>query len=185
LSYRRHLLIVSTAFALGLADKKLVCTDYGEFFYPFAGILYTCIMKYEKTIDSRGFTFDGDAKLDIEALSFESNENILYLPEKVAEKFPNLLAYGIERSRLKVIDRVNFKNLTKLRHLRLYESDITQIRKGTFDDLTALLYLSLSKSAKLYFLGFAVERFVRVQLYEIPNTYIFYAERNTYNVQQI
>jgi hypothetical protein len=151
MSYRRLLFVVSTVSALGLADKKLTCSNYRMRYFSVGGFIYTCVMGDHKIIRSTGFTFDGAADLEIEALRFEQNMDILYLPEKVAEKFPDLEAYRVDSCRLKVIKRVHFENLTKLRYLRLFESEITQIGKGTFDDLIALEYLDLGRAASSLF----------------------------------
>lgn len=85
------------------------------------------IDEYNETISTKD-----DAIL---ALSFYTNKKIQYLPVKVAESFPNLIAYGADNTSVKEISKENFKGLTKLRTLGLIGTEIEKIYSDTFEDL--------------------------------------------------
>lgn len=81
----------------------------------------------------------------IEGLSFDDNKEIYYLPVKVAETFPNLIAYWAMHCSLTEVSKINFKHLSKLRTLSLHHNQIVTIASNTFDDLTSLEHLYLGE----------------------------------------
>lgn len=81
----------------------------------------------------------------VQGLELERNNMIFYLPIKIAESFPNLLALSAWDCSLKEISRKNFENLSKLKQLILYRNEIETIFYDTFADLIALEYLNLRK----------------------------------------
>jgi Leucine rich repeat len=78
-------------------------------------------------------------------LALGGNKNVFYLPVKVAESFPNLLAYSAGNCSLKEIRSENFQGLTKLKYLRLRYNQIEIIATNTFLDLVNLEILELRK----------------------------------------
>lgn len=91
---------------------------------------------------------------DVKGFQLMPNKEIFYLPINVAENFPNLLAYIAFQCRIQRIDKINFKNMTKLQLLDIRENQISQIKNGTFDDLLALQHLMLSKEEQICLISF-------------------------------
>lgn len=95
------------------------------------------------TIASPGFTIsqrDGA----IGGLYFAENKEIYFLPEKLAETFPNLLTYFAHSCSITEVSKIHFENLVKLRTLELFRNQIEKIPSNTFEDLKSLEHLDLS-----------------------------------------
>jgi hypothetical protein len=105
----------------------------------------TCFMEDITVITSPGEILSTIPDDSIMLLSFDENKNISYLPEKVDEKYSNLLVYTAENSNVQTISRNNFKGLIKLRFLYLQLNQIEMIERNTFQDLISLERLNLSK----------------------------------------
>lgn len=104
----------------------------------------TCYMKTVTTISSPGFTISSRDET-IGGLLFDHNKKINFLPEKVANTFPNLIVYSVYNCSLVKVFPANFKNLVNLKALDLQNNKIEKIPNNLFDDLTSLEYLNLSK----------------------------------------
>lgn len=78
----------------------------------------TCYMDKAMNINSVGFTISSPKDEAIVALILEGNQNVVYLPEKVAEKFPNLSDYEASSTALTEVFKVNFQNLAQLESLK-------------------------------------------------------------------
>lgn len=119
----------------------------------------TCNM-HTTSISEAGVTF---STLDESVLGIfvNNNEAVSFLPEKVNEKFPNLLGYCVQRCSIKEISKKNFEQLTKLKILYLHDNQIEKIGSETFGDLKDLEQLFLRKiifflpGAKFYFYFFS------------------------------
>lgn len=103
-----------------------------------------CIMRYATVIDLPGSSISPRDEA-IEGLSLYINAKIYFLPQKVAESFPNLLAYSAYRCSLTEVSKINFAYLGKLRVLLLDYNQIIKIGSNTFEDLSSLEYVNLSK----------------------------------------
>ncbi|KAL7016866.1 hypothetical protein ACKWTF_010172 [Chironomus riparius] len=79
----------------------------------------------------------------VKGFYFEFNKNIEYLPIKIHEKFPNLVAYDGANLALKGIKYQNFEKLEELQYLTLKENPISYMSPDVFKDLTKLKYLIL------------------------------------------
>lgn len=105
------------------------------------GVVQTCkvatslIISEDTALSTRNETVKG--------IDFWGNKGIKFLPVKVSESFPNLLAYGAGMCSLTKISKANFKNMSKLKVLFLYRNQITTINSDTFEDLVALEWLDL------------------------------------------
>lgn len=96
-------------------------------------------------IDSIGFSLTTQPDSTITGFRSYGNRKIQFLPENVGETLPNLVFWHASYCSIKTISRDNFKNLSKLRGLGLQGNQIEKISSDTFDDLTALQILWLSK----------------------------------------
>lgn len=73
------------------------------------------------------------------------NKIIQFLPEHVAEEFPNLLSYDANNCLIKAVSKKISIARGKWFLLSLGSNQIEQIASNTFEDLTSLEFLSLSK----------------------------------------
>lgn len=106
----------------------------------------TCDMRESTIIDATGIEITSEANDTIEALYLDLNDDIEYLPENIADKFPNLVIISAFECNIKRVSASNFRNLGKLRGLSLKANQIERIENGTFDDLTSLELLYLRKN---------------------------------------
>ncbi|CAG9809785.1 unnamed protein product [Chironomus riparius] len=125
---------------------------------------------YELDIDLTTFTIKSDEVISmkntevlakeskfVKGFYFELNKNIEYLPTKIHEKFPNLVAYDGSNLALKEIKYQNFekleelqyltlKDLTKLKNLTLRSNQLNYIDEELFKNLASLMHLDLDKN---------------------------------------
>lgn len=104
----------------------------------------TCFMDKVATIDSPGVEISSRDET-IKGLMMAFNKKIRLLPEKVAQKFPNLQIYYASSCSLTEVSKSNFKNLVKLKGLSLSVNQIEKISNNTFGDLKLLKEIYLRK----------------------------------------
>lgn len=124
--------------------NEISCEKIEEFEWTF-GSKMTCIL-LEGEIDSAGF-FLSSSDETVEAIDYDSNKLIRYLPENSAEQFPNLMTIYAPRCSIEVISKSNFCGLHKLENLYLQENLIQKIASDTFEDLIMMDTLYLSNNA--------------------------------------
>lgn len=106
--------------------------------------VHTCFMDAKTSIDSEGTSiWPKDAS--VKGLQFHENKKIKFLPVKVSESFPDLLALSAIKCSLETIKKANFEGMVKLKVLRLEHNQISTIYSDTFKDLIALDKLDLGK----------------------------------------
>lgn len=155
---------MSSTFAKEVKCEKIVDTNW----IFSVGKQKTCQMWQITIIDSPDVTISSDRDEYMGALHFNNNKNISFLPVKVSENFPYLLAYAGHCS-VKEIYLENFEGLRKLKVLNLIGNQIEKISNDTFDDLTALerLYLGkVKKNIKLLLTVFTFSSSQQNQVYE-------------------
>lgn len=103
----------------------------------------TCLMSSASTVDSLGFLIASPRDETVEVLRMSTNKKIFFLPENVAEMFPNLVSYYAYGCSLTEVSKKNFRSLRKLTLLSLNGNNIEEIASNTFEDLRSLLYLYL------------------------------------------
>lgn len=111
------------------------------------GSYKACFIDTTTPINAIGVTI-GARDESIGALHMYNNPNILKLPEKVAETFPNLAVYSAAITKTDTIAKHHFQNLSKLRLIDLAVCKIEQINSDTFEDLLALELIRLSEWTK-------------------------------------
>lgn len=105
----------------------------------------TCVMAATTVINSVGFLITTPHNDSVEGFLSIFNKKIEYLPDNMADKFPNLVFIQAQDCSIKSISKQNFKNLKHLRFLALIQNNITKIESDTFMDLVALEELWLSE----------------------------------------
>lgn len=128
--------------------KQIPCESKGVGPWEFTDDRKTCFMKSSSRIDSNYTTIETDATID--ALTFDGNDKISFLPVEVEISFPFLTIYSASRCSVRTIAKDNFKNLRRLRYLQIDNNRIEEIRSDTFRDLTSLEKLFLSEQ-RFYF----------------------------------
>lgn len=123
--------------------KQILCENKTRDIWLHVGERKTCSMLTSTEIDSTDTTIEEDET--IEALDFEDNKNINFLPIDVAISFPKLKIYSAYSCSIEKIAKINFKDLKALQSLRLNENLITTIASDTFEDLTSLEVLALGE----------------------------------------
>lgn len=105
----------------------------------------TCNMTNEVSILSKDVEIRGKKDLKMRIINFYENGNIVFLPIKVHEIFPNLETYSAGCCSIKEISYENFMGLSELSALLLQNNTIEVISSGTFNDLKSLEVLELGK----------------------------------------
>lgn len=106
-------------------------------------------MKVNATINSEGYVVS-PAETSILGITFYLNKKISFLPVRVDETFPNLIAYSAADCSLTSVSRINFKNLKKMKTLNLRNNQIVKVKSDTFEDLTLLEVLWLGKTQEFW-----------------------------------
>lgn len=121
-----------------------------NFEYKGKTTLTSCMVR-NQSIDSEGTTVSPSSpSTNFQGIYFERSKDVKYLPEKLAEKFPDLLAMQVIHCEVKTVQKKHFANLKKLFYLSLFENKIEVIEIDAFDDLPKLeiLYLSNNENIK-------------------------------------
>jgi hypothetical protein len=127
------------------ADVKISCEFISNFDAGFIdGILKSCDISPTAKIESTEATISS-TDTSISRLNLSNNKQVIFLPEKVDEKFPNLLHYQAKNCAVSVIAKKNFKGLEKLKKLNLWGNQIERIPNNAFEDLKDLEVLSLGE----------------------------------------
>lgn len=107
------------------------------------GEVKTCNM-YSTSIESKEMTISPKDET-VKGLHVATNIRIKFLPVRISEIFPYLLGYSAHGCSLTKITKENFKSLNKMKLLWLHDNQILVINSDTFEDLTELTMLCLSK----------------------------------------
>jgi hypothetical protein len=90
----------------------------------------------------------------VKGLVFQNNKNIFYLPENVAEKFPNLFEYAALNCSIENVLRQHFSGLKRLRLIDLGYNQIEEMAVETFIGLVSVEEIILREKfqSQMYFL---------------------------------
>lgn len=119
-----------------VSENEISCESFGVFGNK------SCILG-ETEINSAN-TVIAERDETVEAMWMHNNQKASYLPNKLAEKFPNIVLYQADRCSIKEISRDNFWGLNSLRELDLNDNQIESLKDGTFEGLLNLHFLRLS-----------------------------------------
>lgn len=148
LARRKFLLALIVIFGLfeKISCKEVKCESVKWQDNPLLGRLKECKIKRAR-IDSTGFMI-ASTDQGITELEFFENKEISYLPEGLADTFPDLILINAPGCSIKTVNNENFQRLGKLKFLGLDSNQIEKIEVGTFDDLISLEWLLLSKEKR-------------------------------------
>jgi hypothetical protein len=105
----------------------------------------TCYMIDETIIYDDDYSIANPKDTKVSGLLLEHNQNVKFLPVKVAEKFPNILGISAFDCKIKQISKANFENLHKLTEIHLHGNMIETIYSNTFEDLVSLEVIFLGR----------------------------------------
>lgn len=140
----RLLFILSALSALlcASAQKEVTCKHYNAQWLYFKRNLFTCRIEKQR-IDDVGFIITSTTNTTVDVLDIQSSTDVKFIPENIADKFPQLIALQIFNCSVESISEQNFKSLRKLKYLHLPRNEIESIDKNAFKDLVRLEWLSL------------------------------------------
>lgn len=120
-----------------------------EWNYLESGALKTCYLTDKETtvIDSTGFLITSPKDDMVEAITFWGNKKVQFLPDNSGQTFPNMKVFVARDCSIKAISKKNFEKLSELVKLDLDKNQIERIDGDTFEELTALEHLAISKFA--------------------------------------
>lgn len=128
--------------ALSLKCEKI--ENFGPYVWG-VGNQKTCFMK-TASINTAGISISVSRDITIEAIIFDSNKKIIFLPENPAQSFPKLLIFYASGCDICSISKSNFKHLDKLQELFLHSNKLTKIDSNTFEDLRSLIHIELGEN---------------------------------------
>lgn len=138
-------LLFVTQYSIAIKAMEIACEKIGEGNWgdP-VGEAKICLMHQSTIIDKSDFKILTRDE-SINALDFNNNKKIEFLPIKVFENFPHLLGYSARGCSIKEVSKKNFENLNKLKVLWLGDNQIEKIPSDAFEDLSALEKVYLCK----------------------------------------
>lgn len=130
--------------------QRVFCNPFADCF-NFENFNDTCcFVKTETIIETSSNSFADYllvkkfyAKLTV--LLIHNQRRIEFLPVLVHETFPHLIAYSVDNTPIRSISKKHFEKLHELEILRLEGGLIEAVRSNTFEDLTKLKKISISK----------------------------------------
>lgn len=132
-------------------NTKTITGDFEDLtWFSFDMDLWTFNIHANVTVLSEKTEINSTRKDYVKALGMKSNSKIGYLPVKVSEVFPNLVAYGSQNCSLREIRAEPFLGLRKLQYLSLQQHMISHIAPDAFRDLKRLKYLFLNQNHLQY-----------------------------------
>lgn len=101
----------------------------------------------DQSIDAPNITIasTGDDHL-VNDFSIFNQTDMFFLPDKIGERFPNLIAMGSGFFKIRSLQRSNFFGFRRLRNLYVTNSDLEKIEHDTFQSLDTLVILDLSNN---------------------------------------
>lgn len=122
--------------------KKISCEKVKEIQ---SGELKKCLLTEHTVINAPGYILISPKDESVESISFAYNKNIKYLPQSVFEIFPALKVFDAAACAIKNISNGNFAHLGNLSDIYLDGNLIDRIESGTFEGLTLLKTIFISK----------------------------------------
>lgn len=159
--------ILIVACLLQVKTQEIDCQKVLEMYWPdIVGRVDVCFISTFTIIEQPGATISMHND-SITGLYLELPYRMFFLPDKVGENFPNLIAYYAEEGAISTLSRANFKGLTQLKWLDLWDNLITEIASDVFQDLVALERIDLGDESfnciKSFFLNFLFTDYNRIQ----------------------
>lgn len=105
----------------------------------------TCVMTERTSITSTNFAIADLKDDDVEAIIFDGNRAIEYLPFRIFVQLPEICIYKASQCSIKQVTMENFENLYRLKSIDLSLNQIQKISGNTFKGLKMLQQVNLSK----------------------------------------
>lgn len=131
---------------------KIECTDVRRFEWTHAGLLNICFIKGDLShVNQDSVVSNGFEDTNIEALGFQAQSKLNYIPEGLKDHYPNLVGLYFDETPLKVLTEENMKQFgSDLIHFHVSKSLITHLSKNLFANNPKLKFLSLSDNPLKY-----------------------------------
>lgn len=104
-----------------------------------------CIMTQKTKIPGSSYTIVNPKNGTVQALDFNNNRNIDFLPVLVISVFPNIVEYDARNCSIKSISKENFERLHHLKLVYLQGNQIETVRGDVFDGLNKIEDIDLGK----------------------------------------
>lgn len=129
-----------------IRPKEIEC-EFANIYWIFSDDeLFSCDLK-DVIIDDPNYKIKPSPRNKrVRGLSFLDNKNVKFLPQDIAQAFPNLIELSAFNTSIKNIPNNALKNLPKLRSLNLMSSELSSIDPHAFDELPSLENLDLSSN---------------------------------------
>lgn len=138
--------------------------------------LRTCKV-FDQAITDRDFTISSSRDESVEGFVVQDNPNVKFLPEKVAESFPQLVAYEVFNCSAEFVGENHFIFLNKLKVLKLSNNKIHTIEPYAFKDLHNLEEINLDNNEIEYLPEHLFESFGKLKnLFMVNNKILFLRE---------
>lgn len=124
------------------SSKNVICKHSNVQWNSFKRILHSCRIDKQR-IDSPDFTITSTSNLTVDVFDIQNPLLVTYVPENIAEKFPQLIVLQVINCTIEAINDKSFSNLKKLKYLHLPMNEIEVIDRNAFKDLVKLEWLSL------------------------------------------
>lgn len=98
----------------------------------------------ESAINASDVTISGQEDDLVRLFDLSRNRNVEFLPNRVGQKFPNLVSYIADRCAIREISTANFEYLFHLRILDLNGNRLESLNTDSFKDLVSLESLFLA-----------------------------------------
>lgn len=147
------------------------------FWYKFDMNLWTFQIYFNHGTSNENFQISSSKSECVKAVRSANSKIIEYLPVKVYETFPALIALSFHNCSIKGIRYENFENLSDLQSLHLVRNQIKFIPTNTFKDLTELIYLDLENN-KLFYISDDDFRYLKnLQMLYLSNNQISFVSK--------
>jgi Leucine rich repeat/BspA type Leucine rich repeat region (6 copies) len=100
----------------------------------------------EEVIDEPGIKLDISQNAGSVHFWIQDNENVKVLPTNVVNTFPNIFGYNVANCTVERVISSDFKYMTSLVELNLFNNEISDIAEDAFVDLRSLNLLDLSNN---------------------------------------
>lgn len=125
----------------------------------------TCILNGTTVISDENVELGGIKNVKVDAIVFDDNKKIWFLPVRVYKGFPSLKFYSADKASIIKISALNFAGLSKLKFLSLVSNGIGVIPEDCFQGLNQLRHIDLgTKTASLILLDAKILSFTFMQL---------------------
>lgn len=136
---------VNDTCGIDTSETDIACESIRAITLGFIGQIISCNIQMYTVIKDIGYSISDPYNVKITKMNFNDNRNIEFLPNSPSHKFPNLVHYHAERCAIKEISKRNFERLHSLWNILLQGNQIRAVLKDTFQGLTKLSRLDLSK----------------------------------------